>query len=137
MTPGPGTAGLNAALLGPDSADIDSVSMIVSVDRFCGSVDSNFNVTIGGDTVPGSCRKIFDKTGLHYFGAMNGNIWLLVSAQHLPGLLNRMDASCIPPSVRSWPFAFLLLLLSIWCRLHNDPPVTKRHGMLLQHPHQV
>jgi hypothetical protein len=101
MTPGPGTAGLER---GPDSADIDSVSMVVSVNHFCRSVESNFNVTIGGDTVPGSCRKIFEKTGLHYFGAMNGNIWLLVSAHHLPELLDRMDASCIPPSVRSWPF---------------------------------
>ena len=103
MTPGPGTAPL-----GPDSADIDSVSMIVPVDHFCRSVDPNFNVTIGGDTVPGSCRTIFEKTGLHFFGAMNGNIWLLVSAHQLPELLDRMNASCIPPSVRSWP---------IWCPL--------------------
>ena len=113
----PDTNTMRGAPGNTDTADLDSFTMSVSVKHFCACVPKDFNVTIGGSTVPTSSRRLLEKTGLQYAGCMNGNIYLHVASSYLPLLLENIEASCLPPSVRNlrelfvrWPCQKLLPL---------------------------
>lgn len=62
----------------PDWYDIDGFAILLRTEVFAEHAPLSFNVSLGGRSIPDSCKVLRAKAGLVFIGSANSNLYLLI-----------------------------------------------------------